>query len=138
MATAENTIENTTEVSSVMLFNRDTVKFVDRNVASTSGDNKHDWAKGLDVKITDSYIKNGADNFFPNHLIDAVKRSTIQKRAFKTITSVAAGDITFINPDKSPVKQARLEQLKATYKELGLTRKKFLKPDTCSCYLFGG
>ena len=125
-------------LGSVLLFNKTDMRFVDNSGGYTTGTNKHDFAKVTDVKSKDEFVKNGADNFLPFHLVDAVKRSTIQKRAFKTITSVAAGEITFVNLDNSPVKKERLAALKKVYYDLGLTLGKFLKPAISTAYLFGG
>lgn len=125
-------------LGSVLLFNATDLKFIDTGSSYATGSNKHDFAKGVDISLKEAFIKNGADNFFPFHLVDAVKRSTIQKRAFKTITSVAAGDITFVSSDgKQPLSEQRYKALKAIYSELGITQGKFLRQAISSAYLFG-
>lgn len=131
-------INSKSPLGSVLLFNGTDLKFFDKDGSYTSGANKHDYAKGVDVTLKDEFLKNGNDNYFPYHIIDAVKRSTIQKRAFKTITSVAAGNITFLGSDGQPVADQRLNALKEIYKNLGLTNNKFLKAAISTAYLFGG
>lgn len=100
--------------------------------------NQHDWSVRPDMKGGQDFIPNGVDNFFPNDLQQAVLRSMLQKRAYHTITSVAAGKVIFQNPDGSAISDARVAELNEIYYRIGLTRKGFTKPVTQSNYLFGG
>jgi hypothetical protein len=129
---------NKAPYSSVLLFSENGSQFVNSYDGATAKDeaNPHDFLIGVDVKIKDEYIKNGHDNYLPNHIINAVKRSTIQKRAYSTITGVACGSMNFVNVDGSPVAEKRLVQLNELYKSIGLTMQNFLRPAMCSAYLF--
>jgi hypothetical protein len=141
-----NTTEKRIAKSGLLLWDQKESKFLNNNTpfdkfqkTEVRGHgNQHDWTRATDLKIGQDYIKNGIDNFFPNDIIGAVKKSMLQKRAYHTISNVAAGKVVFQNPDGSAVSEGRTAQLNEIYKGLGITRKDFIKPVTRSNYLFGG
>ena len=132
--------------SGTLFFNRYDSNFVERNLpfdkfqkTEVRGNgNQHDWTRTIDLKIGESFIKNGVDNYFPFDLANAVKQSMLQKRAYHTISNVAAGKVLFQNPDGSPVTSIRQLELETIYAGIGLSNKDFIKPVTRSNYLYGG
>lgn len=103
-----------------------------------SNDNPHDATRGVEIRTSDNYVRNGVNNYFPFELTRNVSRSMLQKRAFKTISSVAAGHVVFVNEDGTSVEPSRQAELLQFYKTIGLTHNNFIKPVTQSNYLFGG
>jgi hypothetical protein len=69
---------------------------------------------------------------------NAVKRSNLQKRAFRTITNIINGRLIFQNEDLSPVTPERQRQLLEDYKMVNITKKGLIAPLVNSNYLQGG
>lgn len=121
-----------------LYFDKKSSMFVPNQSSNHRGGTKHDETNDVDLKINDNYIKNGEDNFFPFDIEQAVKRSMVQKRAFKTITNLINGKMLFINEDGVSVDKNRQEQLILTYKSIGIDKQRFLNPVVNSNYLQGG
>lgn len=98
---------------------------------------QHDFSRGVDIKTTDTYVRNGWDNFFPYDVQNAVLRSTLQKRAYESITSLATGKLVFLNSDGSTASDARTQQIMERYKMLGIDMRMIAKMNK-SNYLYGG
>lgn len=115
--------------------------FIASSTAKTSvrgQGNQHDEDNSVDLKIGQDFIKNGTDNYFPFDIETVVKKSMLQKRAFRTITNLINGKIVFQNPDGSAVSPERQTQLREIYNQLGITNHDFIGPVTRSNYLQGG
>ena len=122
----------------ILMFNEHHSHFEDKTEIRGRG-NQHDENNDVDLKIKDEFIKNGENNFFPFEIEEVSKRSMIQKRAFKTITSIVNGNIIFQNPDKSAVDIDRQNEIiNEIYKPLGITKRGFIKQCIDSNYLQGG
>lgn len=121
----------------ILYFNSHGSQYVPKTSVRGQG-NQHDESKGVDLKTTETYIRNGVDNFFPFDIEEVVKRSMLQKRAFKTITNILNGKIIFQNEDGTPVTPARQAELIALYDSIGINRQNFISPVTKSNYLQGG
>ena len=100
--------------------------------------NQHDEDNSVDLKIGEDFIKNGTDNYFPFDIETVVKKSMLQKRAFRTITNLINGKIVFQNRDGSAVTPARQKELNQIYTDLGITKHDFIGPVIRSNYLQGG
>ena len=122
----------------ILMFNEHHSHYEDKTQIRGRG-NQHDENNDVDLKIKDDFIKNGENNFFPFEIEEVSKRSMIQKRAFKTITSIVNGNIIFQNPDKSAVDIDRQNEIiNDIYKPLGITKGGFIKQCIDSNYLQGG
>jgi len=114
-------------------------KFLSSSKTSVRGHgNQHDEDNSVDLKIGQDFIKNGTNNYFPFEIETAVKKSMLQKRAFRTITNLINGKIVFQNRDGSAVTPARQQELQLIYKNLGITKHDFTGPTIRSNYLQGG
>ncbi len=120
-----------------LYFTKESSMFVPSNEGHRGG-LKHDENNDVDFKINDQYIKNGDNNFFPFDIEQAVKRSMVQKRAFKTITNLINGNMLFVNDDGLAVSIQRQKQLLDLYKSIGIDKNRFLSPVINSNYLQGG
>ncbi len=121
-------------LATVMHFSREGTSYTN---ADGTRFNKHDKSRGVDVTIRDEYVKNGADNFLPFDISKTVIRSTIMRRAFRTICAVASGELRFIGADGMEVSEDRRKQILALYESIGITRRAFIKPAISSAYLYG-
>lgn len=120
-----------------LYFNKTSSMFVPN--ADHRGGSKHDENNDIDFRIgTDKFIKNGENNFFPFEVESVVKRSTTQKRAFKTITNLINGNKLFVNEDGLAVAPRRQKELMDYYKSIGIDNKKFFSPVVNCNYLQGG
>jgi len=121
-----------------LYFNKQSSMFVPNQSAGHRGGNKHDESNDIDFRISDDFIKNGENNYFPFEIEQAVKRSMVQKRAFKTITNLISGKMLFVNSDGLAVNPKREQEILLRYKMIGIDKKKFLNPVVNSNYLQGG
>lgn len=121
----------------VLYFNKSASQYVPKTQVRGNG-NQHDESKGVDLKINQEYVRNGVDNFFPFDIEGVVKRSMLQKRAFRTITNIINGKLVWQNPDGSPVTPQRQQELTQMYTDIGLTKHNVIKPLIQSNYLQGG
>ena len=123
--------------SGMLFFNKTESRFVEKSNVRGKG-NQHDENRNADLKGTEEFIKNGIDNFFPFDMENAVKRSNLQKRAFRTITNIINGRLIFQNEDLSPVTPERQKQNLETYKSVNITKRGLITPLVNSNYLQGG
>lgn len=120
-----------------LYFNKSQSMFVP-NESGHRGGSKHDENNNVDLKISDSFIKNGSDNLFPFDIEETVKRSMIQRRAVKTITALVSGTMVFQDKDGSAITPERQKELTALYKSIGIDKKRFLSRVANFNYLQGG
>lgn len=99
--------------------------------------NQHDFARGVEVKINEEYIRNGHDNYLPFDIINGVKRSTLQTRALETISALATGKMVFVDTDGVMVDNNRRAEILEQYKAIGIDNS-FIARMNYSNYLFGG
>lgn len=125
------------ELGGHLYFNKTESMFV-ANDSSKRGGMKHDENNNIDLKINESFIKNGEDNFFPFDIEETVKRSMIQRRALETITTLINGTMIFQNPDGSAVDANRQIELTNLYRSIGIDKNNFLSPVSSFNYLQGG
>lgn len=88
------------------------------------------------VSASDIYLKNGADDNLPNIFKRAVRNSTILKRSYSTITSLAAGRLGF-SIDGEPLKPKEHSKILEHYRVHGVNRKLIVNAVKQS-YLYGG
>lgn len=119
-------------------FTKNSSYFQSNGKTQRGNGNQHDKNNDVDLKIGADYIRNGSDNFFPFEIESVTKRSMLQKRAFKTITSIVNGKMVWQNPDGSAVSANRSQQLNELYSSIGVKGKKFNKQIIDSNYLQGG
>lgn len=124
-------------IGGILLFNKFGHSYEDKSQIRGKG-NQHDETNDIDFKISDEFIKNGKNNFFPFEIEQVVKRSMIQKRAFKTITSITNGTILFQDKDKNAVDLNRRAENIAKYNAVGISKKGLIKQLINSNYLQGG
>jgi hypothetical protein len=121
-----------------LIFNKQGSMYIPDQSIGHRGGTKHDENNDVDFKISDKFIKNGEDNFFPFDIEQSVKRSMVQKRAHKTISSLVNGSFLFINDDKLAVDLNRQKELLLLYSNIGIDKNRFLGPVSSSNYLQGG
>lgn len=122
-----------------LYFNKNSHSFVSSDKTTVRGEgNQHDESKGVDLKIGENYVKNGADNYFPFDIEETAKRSLLQKRAFLTITNIVNGRMVFQGQDGKAITPQRQAQLIELYKSVGITNSNFILPCSQSNYLQGG
>jgi hypothetical protein len=126
------------EITSGMLyFNKTESSFIEKSQVRGKG-NQHDENRNADIKGNEEFIKNGIDNYFPFDMEATVKRSMLQKRAFRTITNIVNGKLIFQNEDLSAITPERQKQLLEIYKLANITKQGLITPLVNSNYLQGG
>lgn len=125
-------------IGGTLYFNKTQSQFVSNSTSGHRGGNKHDENNNVDLKVNEEFIKNGENNYFPFEIEEVVKRSMVQKRALKTITTLINGKMVFQNPDMSAVTPDRQKFLQDLYKSIGIDKNRFLGPVVNTNYLQGG
>lgn len=125
------------KLGGILFFNQYGSHYQDKTQVRGRG-NQHDENNDVDFKMSDSFLKNGGNNYFPFEIESVVKRSMIQRRAHKTITSIVNGTWVFQNDDNTAVDPNRRAEIVSLYNSINLTKKGVIKDVINSNYLQGG